>query len=122
MAISANAISQLTWSCWTYVSCDSTHDGQVVGSNDLLHLLDASQVTKHVSVGMSWVSDLLFEIKRICYRSPNRNDVARVDQSLGKLHGLGDGTTGDGLETKQNLSYHFAGKTIVIRQLTFSIK
>jgi hypothetical protein len=71
---------------------------------------------------MSWFSVILFEIERICYRSPNRNDVARVDQSLGKLHGLGDGTTGDGLETKEDLSYHFAGKTVVIKQLTFSIK
>jgi len=63
----------------TSVSRDGTHDGQVVGSDDLLHLLDASQVTKHVS---------------------NRDDVARVDQSLGEFHSLGDGTTGDGLLNK----------------------
>jgi hypothetical protein len=64
---------------------------------------------------MSWFSVILFEIERICYRSPNRNDVARVDQSLGEFHSLGDGTTGDGLETKENLSYHFAGKAVIIR-------
>lgn len=41
---------------------------------------------------------------------------------MGEFHSLGDGTTGDGLATKEKLSYHIAGKDVIIKQLTFSIK
>jgi hypothetical protein len=71
---------------------------------------------------MSWFSVILLELERFCYCSPNRDDVARVDQSLGEFHSFGDGTTGDGLATKENLSYHIAGEAVMIKQLTFSIK
>lgn len=34
----------------TYVSGNSSHDSQVVFSNDLLHLLNATQVSQHVTI------------------------------------------------------------------------
>lgn len=42
-----------------HISSDSTHDGQVVLGNNLLHLLHASKVSQHIAVRM--VSQVSFE-------------------------------------------------------------
>jgi hypothetical protein len=81
----------------TYVSRNGTHDGQVIGSDDLLHLLDASQVPKHVSVSISRWSEPQYQFEDMLQCSPDRDDVARLDQSGGKLHGFVDRPTGHGL-------------------------
>lgn len=59
-----------------YVSCIGSHDGQVVLVDDLLHLLDAAEVSQHVT---------------------DRDNVAVLDQGVGDGLGGLDGSGSDGL-------------------------
>lgn len=78
----------------TYVSSNGSHDSQVVLGDDLLHLLNASQVSQHVSNrGYERVSRGTEEL-----RSPDRDDVASLDELFSDMLGIFYGTTGDRLK------------------------
>lgn len=73
----------------THVSRVGSHDGQVVLVNDLLHLLDTSEVSQHVT---------------------DRNDVSVLDELLGNLLGRLDSTSSDRLSLSSEVfSSNFIG-------------
>ena len=79
----------------TYVSGNSSHDSQVVFSNDLLHLLNATQVSQHVTKKLC--ERVVIEDSRI--RLPNRDDVASLDEFVRDMFSLFHGTTSNRLKT-----------------------